>query len=252
MEKRWKNIGLLGMTILLFSGGRALAEELTGDEIIRRMEEHRADSMITVSEMTIVHRSGARRVRKMKTWMRGDDYVKVRFLSPADVEGTGFLSVGDDSWLYLPVLRSVRRIAAREKGGSFMGSDFTYEDVGGGFLLDDYNATLLGTEEYEGHYCYVLKLLPKNPEDVSYSKLMVWVEKENFYLIKVEYYDKHGNLLRVLSSSEFEKIDELWIPKRMEMQNKKEGGKTIIVLKEIEVNPAIPNRIFTTRQLERR
>jgi len=256
MRTQIKNIGALMVAlvmILLISASSPRAQELTGDEILKKEEENDPDSEISVSEMTIVHKSGSKRVRTIKAWMKGDDYTLVRFLSPAEVEGTGFLSVKDDDWLYLPALRKVRRIATKEeKGGSFMGSDFSIEDVGGGSWVEDYNAKLLGTEKYEGRDCYVLGLLPKKPEDISYSKLKRWVDKEHFYSVKTEYYDKHGDQLKIMYPSEFEKREGLWITKRIEMRNVQKGSMTIIVMKEIQVNPEIPDSMFTTRELEKR
>ena len=255
MRIQIKNIGTflvcLVMVLLIFTSSSS-AQELTGDEILKKEEENCSDSEITVNEMTIVHKSGAKRVRIIKVWMKGDDSTLVRFLSPANIKGTGFLSVKDDDWLYLPALKKVRRIATKEKGGSFMGSDFSYEDIGSGSRTEDYNTKLLTTEEYKGRNCYVLELVPKKPEDMSYSKLKTWVDKENFYSLKTEYYDKHGNLLKTMYLSEFEKIEGLWVAKKMEMRNVQKGSKTIIVVKETELNPEIPDKMFTTRQLQKK
>ncbi|MBM3240126.1 outer membrane lipoprotein-sorting protein [Candidatus Poribacteria bacterium] len=256
MDIQNKHIGTLIITLFVFLTiftFASVAAELTGDEILKKEEENEPESEISVSEMTIVHKSGSKRVRTIKAWMKGDDYTLVRFLTPADVEGTGFLSVKDDDWLYLPALRKVRRIATKEeKGGSFMGSDFSIEDVGGGSWVEDYNAKLLDTEKYEGHDCYVLELVPKKPEEISYSKLKRWVDKENFYSVKTEYYDKHGDLLKIMYPSEFEKREGLWMAKRIEMRNVQKESKTIIVMKEIQVNPEIPDSMFTTRELEKK
>lgn len=243
-------IGMI-MIVMIFSPLYS-TQELSGDEILKKEDENSPDSEIMISEMTIVHKSGAKRVRKIKAWMKGDDYTLVRFLTPANVKGTGFLSVKDNDWLYLPALRKVRRIATKEKGGSFMGSDFSYDDVSGYSWEEDFNSRLMGMEKYQGHECYVLELIPKKPGDLSYSKLKRWVDKENFYPVKTEYYDRHGDLLKVLYSSEVEKKEGLWVTKKNEMQNVQKGSKTIIVIKEIEVNPEIPDHMFTTRQLERR
>lgn len=243
---------LLGVTVgLLVLVSLSAAQELTGDEILIREDESGADSEIAVSEMTIVHTSGATRVREIRTWMRGDDYTLVRFLSPANIKGTGFLSVKDDDWLYLPALRNVRRIATKERGGSFMGSDFSYDDVGSTSLVDDYTARLLRTEQCQEHECYVLELLPKETEDPSYSRLVRWVDREGFYSLKTEYYDRHGDLLKVMHSSEIEEIGGIWRARRIEMRNVQKGSRTIIVTKQIEMNPEIPDEMFTTRRLER-
>lgn len=255
MRIQIKNIGILMVcmfTILLIFVPLSGAQELTANEILKKEDENNSDSEITISEMTIVHKSGSKRVKTIKAWMKGDDYTLVRFLSPAKIKGTGFLSVKDNDWLYLPVLKKVRRIATKDKGGSFMGSDFSYDDVSGHSWAEDYDSRLLGVEKYEDHDCYVLEHIPKNPKDISYSKLKRWVDKENFYSMRTEYYDRHGDLLKALYSSEFENMEELWVTKRLEMRNVQKGSKTIIVLKEVQMNPEIPNSMFTTRQLEKK
>jgi len=273
-----KNAGLLLVGLILFFGVLAPPSEgersesltspeveaLTGDEILQKEDENEADSSIMTSEMTIVHKSGARRVRKIRMWVKGDDYTLVRFLSPANVKGTGFLSVKDDDWLYLPALRKVRRIAAREKGKSFMGSDFSYEDVGGDPLQEKYKAKLVtgesisvafpkGTDEVtEQHDCYVLELIPKKPEDAIYSRLIRWVDKGIFVPVKTEYYDEHGDLLKIMYSSGFKKVKGFWISGRMEMRNAQKGSRTIIVVEKFQPNPKIPDEMFTTRQLQKK
>ncbi|MCK5242656.1 outer membrane lipoprotein-sorting protein [bacterium] len=255
MLNQIKHMGIMGvgmvMGLLLFAAS-ANAQEVTGNEILEKEEVNRPYSTIMISEMTIIHKAGAKRVRKMKIWMKGDDYILVRFLSPSNVKGTGFLSVKDDDWLYLPALRKVRRIAGREKGKSFMGSDFSYEDVGTDSLADKYNARLLGIEKYAERDCYILELLPKDTKGAIYSKQKRWVDKTRFNQMKTEYYDEHGDLLKVAYVSEVKEIKEFWMTKKIEMQNVQKGSKTIIVEEEVEVNPEIADKMFNTRQLERK
>ena len=237
--------------ILLICASSSNAQGLTGNEILLKEDGNSPDTQIMVSEMTIVHKSGSKRIRTIKAWMKGDDSTFVRFLTPANVQGTSFLSLVDNDWLYLPALKKVRRIVTKDKGGTFMGSDFSYDDMSGFSLINNYNARLLGEEQYEKHACYVLELLPKKPEEESYSKLKRWVDKENFYSLKTEYYDLHGDLLKVLYSSNIEKVDGFWVTKRNEMQNVQKNSKTFIVTKELHLNQRIPDEIFTTRQLEK-
>ncbi|MCK4641030.1 MAG: outer membrane lipoprotein-sorting protein [Candidatus Marinimicrobia bacterium] len=250
--RNW-NIAMISIIIiLLILVPSSNAQDLTGNEILKKEDENQPNTQIMVSEMTIVHKSGAKRVRTIKVWVKGDDSTFVRFLTPANVKGTSFLSLNDNDWLYLPALKKVRRIATKDKGGSFMGSDFSYDDVGGMSLVDDYNAKLLDTEKYKDRDCYVLELIPKNPAEVTYSKQKQWIDKENFYSLKTEYYDLHGDLLKIFYSSNIEQVDGFWITKRNEMQNVQKGSKTIIVNKEIQLNSEIPDKMFTTRQLERK
>ena len=255
MKIKIKNVGItiitIIMTLLIFAPS-SNAQDLTGNEILKMEDENRPDSQVMISEMTIVHKSGTKRIRTIKSWLKGDDSTFVRFLTPANVKGTSFLSLNDNDWLYLPALRKVRRIATKDKGGSFMGSDFSYDDVGGMSLIEDYNAKLLGVEKYNDQDCYILELIPKKPTEVTYSKQKQWIDKENFYSLKTEYYDLHDDLLKVLYSSNIEKVDGFWVTKKNEMQNVQKNSKTIIVTKEIQLNPEISDEMFTTRQLEKK
>ncbi len=250
-NKTAKGITLVILLLPLFITSLA-AQELTANEILVKEDENSPHSEITISEMTIFHKSGSKRVRTIKAWIKGEDSTFVRFLSPANIKGTSFLSVNDDDWIYLPALKKVRRIATKNKGGSFMGSDFSYDDVGGYSWEEDFNSELSGSEKYNEHDCYILELTPKNPKDISYSKIKRWINKEHFYSLKTEYYDIHGDLLKVLYSSAFEKSEGFWIAKKMEMQNVQKGSKTVIEIKETELNPDIPDKMFTTWQLEKK
>ncbi|MCK4312138.1 MAG: outer membrane lipoprotein-sorting protein [Candidatus Cloacimonetes bacterium] len=251
MKTRINGMIVIFVMLLLFIGS-VEAQELTINEILKLEDENSPNSEITISEMTIFHKSGSKRVRTIKVWMKGEDSTFVRFISPANIKGASFLSVNDNDWLYLPALKKVRRIATKDKGGSFMGSDFSYDDIGGYSWEEDFNSELSGSEKYNEHDCYILELTPKNPKDISYSRIKRWIDKEHFYSLKTEYYDIHGDLLKVLYSSEFEKIEGFWISRKMEMQNVQKGSKTVIEIKETELNPDIPDKMFTTRQLEKK
>lgn len=136
------------------------------------------------------------------------------FESPPDVKGTGFLSWSyvdedkdDDQWLYLPALRKVRRIAASNKGDSFMGSDFTYDDMGERKVEED-NHTLLKSENLKDTDCYVVESVPKK-KGYIYSKKITWVYKANLIPIKVDYYDRKGRFLKTLET-EWQKVGGIW------------------------------------------
>lgn len=251
-QNKTANVIILMAILLILFTFPVAAQDLSISEILKLEDDNSSNSDITVSVMTIFHKSGSKRVRTIKAWSKGDDSTFVRFLSPANIKGASFLSVNDDDWLYLPALKKVRRIATKDKGGSFMGSDFSYDDVGRHSWEEDFNSELSGLEKYNNHDCYILEHTPQNPEDISYRKIKRWIDKENFYSLKTEYYDLHGDLLKVLYSSEFEKIEGFWITKMMEMKNVQKGSKTIIEIKETELNPDIPDKMFTTRQLEKK
>jgi len=243
---------VLFTVILCLGWSKLSAKELTGQEILNKVDRNATpNTQIMAAEMTIINRQGAKRIRKVKIWMKGDDYTLAKFLYPADIKGTGFLSAKDDQWLYLPVLRKVRRIASKQRNESFMGSDFSYDDVARSSLGKKYNAKLLSVEKFEKDTCYVLELIPKDLKDLNYSKLKTWIKKENFYSVKTEYYDKHGDLVKIMQNSNIEKIDDFLIATTIEMQNVQKESKTILVFNQIQLNSKISDEVFTTRYLER-
>lgn len=233
------------------------AKEITGREIMKKVDNrYTGDDQVGDMTMTLIKSSGRKRVRKVRVWQK--DYGEnnkslMRFLLPADVRGTGFLvwehkEKDDDQWLYLPALKKVRRISTREKEKSFMGTDFSYEDLGS-HNLDDYNYTLLGSEIYDGEGCYVVESVPKPGKEKSYDKTTSWIRKDIFLAIKIDFYDKKGNFLKSLHTADIEKIDGIWTIRRMEMENAEKKHRTILEFTNVRYNTGLKDNIFTERNL---
>ena len=133
MKKTLLTLLLLALILNQFGIGVGLAQELTAEEIVARVDlTMSSNSKIMTQEMTLVSPSGARRTREIKLQNKrtaDQDLMLVRFLSPADVRGTGLLMTNDDTWLYLPALGKARRIAGHAKKGDFMGSDLSFADM---------------------------------------------------------------------------------------------------------------------------
>jgi len=233
------------------------AEEITGRDIMEKVNNrYTGDDQSAEMTMTLIKSSGRKRVRKVKVWQK--DYGKndkslMRFLEPADVKGTGFLvweheSKDDDQWLYLPALKKVRRISSKEKEKSFMGTDFSYEDLGS-HDLDHYDYTLLGSETFNDQDCYVIESVPKPENKKSYSKTISWIRKDIFIATKIEFYDKKGEFLKRLHAFNIEKIDEIWTTRRMEMENVQKKHTTVLEFENVKYNIGLKDNIFTERNL---
>lgn len=185
---------------------------------------------------------------------QGQDKSLIRFLEPADVEGTGFLSLdnksGDeDMYLYLPAVNLVRKISGSQKNGSFVGTDFSYNDlaiIGSGNYQDDYQAIIV--EENDKNY--VLKIVPTD-DDIEYKSGQLVVSKNNWYPQEAKFYDQQGELYKVLKNSQIEKIDGYWTARKVVMKDVQTGSKTIVHLEEITYDQGVNERIFTTRYLKR-
>jgi len=216
------------------------------------------ESSIAKTEMVLVNASGQKSVREleMKT-LEGENGDKTisTFLTPADVKGTKTLTHehvdrDDDQWLYLPALKRVKRIASSNKSGSFMGSEFSYEDIGNQnykkFTYDD------GLEEVDlnGVKCYKGMRVPKE-ENSGYTKEISWVSKDKFLLLRVDYYDRKKELLKTAIFSDYKLIDGVWRVGKIEMKNYQNDKSTVLIWKEDKVHAGLTDREFTKRILKR-
>jgi outer membrane lipoprotein-sorting protein len=213
----------------------------------------------TAITMVIVNARGERRKREITTYFKSgegdDDRALVRFDSPADVKGTGLLTVergeSDDQWLFLPELRKTKRIAGATKSQSFMGTDFSNYDMRTEDLSGHVYKTV-GEEAVEGRPCTVVEAKPKDDdaaESTGYSSRRVFVDRERWTVPKVEYFDRNGKLLKIAVSDGWKQVEGLWRPARITMENKQEGSRTVITNDRREINKGIADKMFTKQAL---
>jgi len=241
--------------------------QLTGREIMERVDaQPEPDDVVSTTTMTLIKTvkgKEKKRIREVKRYQKfykeGEFASKtlIRFLKPADVKGTGFLmweyrqlSKDDDQWLYLPALKKVKRIVARQKSENFMGTDFTYEDMGGRDIDED-TYKLLGEEVVFDEDCYKIEARPAE-KGSSYSKRIVWVSKEQWLMRKVEFYDRRGRLLKILQVSEVFRDGDYWTLNRLIMENVRRSHKTVLDLSNVTYDSGMEDNFFTERFLRRR
>jgi outer membrane lipoprotein-sorting protein len=261
---------LFAMLALLLSG-RAQAEKGPGGtsarEIMDRVTTTRKlDGSEAVIKMTVLGENGQAREREIsmatKLYDGGKTEKRIyRFLSPADVQGTGILvydyeAKPDDVWIYLPALRKTRRVVSTQRSQSFMGSEFSYGDLNIP-SLDDFDYTLVKEEASGGEPCYVIDLTPKTKEIADaegYSKKTYWVSKAKMAVVRGLYYDKDGKLLKELIAQDIKLLDpknKRYRAMHMEMVNKQNGRKSVFETKKVSFTPSTKDDYFTTAYLER-
>ncbi len=245
--------------------GTQVMGQMTAREIMMKVDNQpEPKTMIATTNMTLVSVKRGKvkeRVREIVRYQRNynsgtfDSKSLIRFNEPADVKGTGFLmweydaDKDDDQWLFLPALGKVKRIAAREKGENFMGSDFSYEDMGGRDLDDDH-FNLVRSELYNDEDCYVIEAVPID-NNTSYGRRIVWVSKGKWIVLKVEYYDKKNALLKVMTIDEVQKDGPYWSVQKMRMENVQNQHKTIMLISNIQYDTGLQDNYFTERFLMR-
>ncbi len=216
------------------------------------------ESSIAKTQMTLINANGQKSVRDMMMRTlegeRGDKTIST-FLSPADVKGTKILGWehidrDDDQWLYLPALKRIKRIASRNKSGSFMGSEFSYEDIGNQnyqkyTFEGEPKVVMLGEME-----CYQGTRIPKD-KNSGYTKQITWVDTKDFLIRKIEYYDRKGELLKTALFSDYKKRDGVWRVGKIEMHNHQNDKSTILIWKEDKIKAGLKSKDFDKRVLKR-
>lgn len=209
--------------------------------------------------MTLRNAGGDTRVRTIQQFLKtGNDVEKklMFFLEPADVRNTAFMNwsyteagKNDDQWIYLPALKRIKRISSSGKSDYFMGSDFTYDDLGDRHPEEDTHR-VTGTREIDGRECFVVESVPRE-EGYMYSRTVTWVVDDLWIGLKKEFYDEQGRLLKVLSVKEYGEIDGYWTVTRTEMHNVQKGHTTIMELSNIEYDTGIADNLFSERTMQR-
>ena len=214
-------------------------------------------SSISQTEMILINASGQQRIREleMKT-LEGENGDKTisTFLTPADVKGTKtlgheHLDRDDDQWLYLPALKRVKRIASRNKSGSFMGSEFSYEDIGNQNYKKYTYDNKIEEVDLNGVKCYKGFRIPKDTNS-GYTKQVSWVAKDNFLLQKIDYYDRKSELLKTAIFSDYKQIDGVWRVGKIEMKNHQNDKSTILIWKDDKIHAGLTTKEFNKRVLK--
>ena len=257
-----RRLGLLVLLGLYLFGAMSLIAqtEISGTEIMQKVSDRAdGDEMEGTLTMTLISSSGSERVREIRQYIKdfGDIEKKIMFfIQPADVKNTSFMnwsyeeeSKNDDQWIYLPALKKVKRISSDSSGDYFMGSDFTYDDLGDRKVSDD-NHTLLRTEVLDNQECYVVESVTKD-EDYMYSKTITWVVKDRWYGLKKEFYDEDGEYLKTLTLLDVEQINGFWIITGIEMKNAQKDHMTRMEFKGVKIDSGIDDSIFSERIMKR-
>jgi len=208
--------------------------------------------------MTLVNKGGQERIREL-TMLRknygepgGEQKYFIYFFQPSDVKGMTFMVYkyplkDDDRWLFVPAINMVRRIAAEDKRSSFVGSDFTYEDISGRDIEDDTH-TLVKEEKLGEKDCYVIKSTPK-AGDVDYSYKLSWVDKTVFLPLKEEYYDRKGELYKIFTADEITDIKGIPTAIKRTIKNLQSGHRTEVVFVKTDYDIGIEDSLFSERFL---
>jgi len=231
---------------------------LTGTELAQRVYDREiGDDSAAQMVMVLISKSGRKREREFTTYRK--DYgslIKqlIRFTTPADIAGTGFLNLeiegGDtDQFLYLPALRRVRRIVSSQKSHRFVNTDFTYEDMERR-PVEDSDHQITGEEKIGDTDCWVLESRPKKEAESQYAVIKGWVAKEIYLPVLIENFNKKGSLIKKYRVNRLENIQNIWTEIKVVMEDLNKKHRTIMKIRNIVYNTRLSDHIFTKQNLE--
>ncbi|MFQ5605951.1 MAG: outer membrane lipoprotein-sorting protein [bacterium] len=205
-----------------------------------------------VYSMTII-RPQWQRTMKFKFWSEGTDKSFILMLEPAKDRGVSFLKIAKEMWNYIPKINRVIKIPPSMMLQSWMGSDFTNDDlVKESSVVDDYAHTTLGQEKEAGFDAYKIEFKPKPEAPVVWDSIIEWIRVGDYVPLKAEYYNERGELIRKLFFTDIKKMGGRILPTKFELiEVKKPGRKTVLILEEAAFDRPIDKRIFTKQFLRR-
>ncbi len=201
-------------------------------------------------------RSAIREIRTKNLEVQGDgDKSMSIFDTPRDIKGTAMLTFShrlnvDDQWLYLPALKRVKRISSRNKSGPFMGSEFAYEDLSSQ-EVEKYEHVYLGEESLNGAMAFKSKRIP-NYKHTGYKKQIIWIEKDRYIPLKIDFYDRKDSLLKTLTFNNYQQyLGKYWRALEMKVVNHQNGKKTKLLWSNYKFDAGLKDNDFKPNKLNR-
>ncbi len=220
-------------------------------EILRRMENNmRGDASYFEMTMETVRPRYTREI-SLRSWALGDDFALIYVTAPARDQGTAFLKRENEIWNYVPNIDRTVRMPPSMMSQSWMGSDFSNDDlVRGVSVIDDYDHRIIGSETVNGLGCYKIELIPHPETPVVYEKVLYWVSKEYYLPVKVENYDEYGDLVSTINFRDIKSLGGRPMPSVMEMiPEDRRGHKTILTYHEADFNIDLSEGFFSIQNL---
>ena len=229
---------------------KAQAPDLNADQIVKAAIDYwRDDSSFALASMT-VHRPSWERQMRFEAWTKGEDYSLIRFTAPAKDAGSASLKRGNEMWSYAPKINRVIKIPPSMMGQSWMGSDFSYNDLAkADDILENYTHSLITKRSTNLHQVYIIQSVPKEDAPVVWGKEILEI-RDDYIILKHEFYDQDLKLIKRLRAEEIDLIGGKLYPRRLKMEQIEEPGKwTEVVHESADFDVKLNDKLFTLSYL---
>ncbi|NNF82295.1 MAG: outer membrane lipoprotein-sorting protein [Flavobacteriaceae bacterium] len=244
-------------------------QSLNGRQIMETYQERSKIDFLT-SQINYINHSKKGRIQNrslnqfiMRDKSTIDCYAfLLQFESPKDIKGTSTLTIqnekkADQQWLYLPAMRMTKRISPNKKTGRFMGTELTYEDLNNYLSepLEKYGYERKPDQEINGRQCFVVQAIATDDSEMKnsgYSSREIWIDQENFTVLKTIFFDKSGELLKTYHAEDVRALAGTghFRPYRIEIRNHQTGNWTEIYYADIQIDKPLDQNIFTLNYLQ--
>lgn len=220
-------------------------------EIVKKADE-KAKGKTSISTITIqTIRPNWSREMNVKAWTKGNDLTLLLVLAPAREKGVVYLKRKKEVWNWIPSIERNIKMPPSMMNQSWMGTDFTNDDlVKEASVLEDYYHSFLKEVNIEGRDCYQIQLLPKPKSAVVWGKVIMVIDKKDFMMLHVEYFDEDGMLMNTMNCSDIKVLGNRLLPARMEMiPTNKKGNKTVMIYNSLVFDTPLDDSFFSTQNV---
>lgn len=238
---------------LVLAAGALTARAQDATEIVRRADQHmRGKTSYAEITMKLVRPDWSREL-SMKSWSKGTHLALIFITAPARDRGTAFLKRSNEVWNWVPSLDRVIKIPPSMMSQSWMGSDFTNDDlVKESSIVEDYTHTLVGDSTIADRPCWKIRMVPKPDAAVVWGEVMIWISKQDDLELRQEYYDEDGVLINVMRMSNIRVLGGRLLPTVMEMVPRdKPGNKTVLTYHQARFDEPMDDSFFSEQNMKR-
>jgi outer membrane lipoprotein-sorting protein len=222
-------------------------------EIVAKAENLLRGEKNSYSEMTMqIVRPKYTRTLEFKSWSETDGNSMTLITAPAKEKGQSFMKMGNNMWSWNPTIQRLVKMPPSMMSQGWMGSDFTNDDIlKESSLVKDFTHKIVGNEAVSGEQCYKIELTALENSDVVWSKILIWVSKNDFFEMKIEFYDEDNALVKTHTSSKITVFDGRKLPSVMEIAPADQPqNKTVVTIKTMKFNIAIDKNFFSQQNMK--